>query len=114
MEGDMTPRRSRARRLFLAVVGMAFLLAGCDLIPSNKQNPLNPQGSQSDKIFRLFTRLGHQAVAGDGLGLTVVKKIIEKHGGTIWVESEVEAGSTFCFTLPRGGPHSVAVADAAA
>ncbi|MFQ5665551.1 MAG: ATP-binding protein [Candidatus Binatia bacterium] len=59
-----------------------------------------------DKIFRLFTRLGHHGASGEGLGLTVVKKIIEKHGGSIWVESEVGQGCTFCFTLPCRAPRS--------
>lgn len=52
------------------------------------------------KIFRLFARVGTQAVPGDGLGLTAVKKIVEQHGGSIWVESAPGAGSTFWFTLP--------------
>jgi cytochrome c oxidase subunit 2 len=65
----MTPRRSRARRLFLAVVGMSFLLAGCDLIPSNKQNPLDPKGSQADKIFRLFVPISLVATA---IGIAVI------------------------------------------
>jgi len=68
---------------------------------------LGVRADDRERIFRLFTRLGHQAVAGDGLGLTVVKKIVEKHGGTIWVESEIGQGATFCFTLPRLGPRSV-------
>ena len=51
------------------------------------------------KIFRLFSRVGEPSVAGDGMGLTAVKKIVEKHGGRIWVESALGQGSTFWFTL---------------
>ena len=52
------------------------------------------------KIFRLFSRVGDRAVPGDGIGLTAVRKIVEKLGGTIWVESSLGRGSTFWFTLP--------------
>jgi signal transduction histidine kinase len=54
-----------------------------------------------DKIFRPFMRLSGTDVAGDGVGLAAVRKIVEKHGGKVWVESEVGQGSTFWFTLPR-------------
>jgi len=52
------------------------------------------------KIFRLFSRVGGHTVPGDGMGLTTVKKIIEKHDGKIWVDSALGQGSTFWFTLP--------------
>ena len=56
-----------------------------------------PAKSQ-EAVFRLFRRLGN-GVPGEGLGLTMVRKIIEKHGGRIWIESTAGQGSTFCFTL---------------
>ncbi len=52
-----------------------------------------------DRIFGLFNRLD-PSIEGTGIGLTLVKRIIEVHGGRIWVESKPGAGATFLFTLP--------------
>lgn len=57
-------------------------------------------------IFRIFRRLHLRQDYGGGIGagLTIAQKIVERHGGTIWVESVEGLGSTFYFTLPKGSP----------
>ncbi len=62
---------------------------------------LTPQ--ERAKLFKDFSRLGkHSDTEGHGLGLVIVKQMIERIGGTVFVESAVGEGSTFSFSLPIG------------
>jgi two-component system phosphate regulon sensor histidine kinase PhoR len=64
--------------------------------------PMEAQEAIFEEFFRVDNAI-NQEVKGTGLGLTLVKHIIEAHSGKIWVKSKPGSGSTFSFTLPAGG-----------
>jgi PAS domain S-box-containing protein len=89
-----------------------------------RDNGIGIPPQHHERIFKMFKRLhGREAFGGGlGAGLAIVKKIIERHGGRIWIASEVGRGTTFYFTLtpqprsmpPRGDAVAVGVPEAGA
>lgn len=89
----------------LIEIGVEPMVKDGDVMRPNvfyvRDNGIGIEEQFQDKVFGLFKRLNSEKAYGEGTGagLTFVKKIVENHGGRIWLESEVGKGTTFYFTM---------------
>ena len=93
--GHIVPHEARRRPHWPADLG------NC-MIYYVKDNGIGIEARHFDQLYKMFKRLHSREDygGGTGAGLTIVRKLVERHGGQVWVDSEVGIGSTFYFSLP--------------
>lgn len=82
-------------------VRVSAKVLGNEWVFAVEDNGIGIDHRQKDHLFQMFQRLHtREEYPGTGIGLAIAKKIVERHGGHIWFESEVGRGTTFFFTIP--------------
>ncbi len=84
-------------------VHISALKDGDNQVFSVKDNGIGIEEKNQERVFHIFQRFQSQSeYAGTEIGLTLCRRIVERHGGRIWIESEPGHGTTFYFTIPDG------------
>jgi light-regulated signal transduction histidine kinase (bacteriophytochrome) len=81
-------------------IHIAVAPKGADWLFSVCDNGIGIDPKYADRIFEVFKRVHNDRYPGAGMGLSIAKRIIQRHGGRIWVDSELGKGACFFFTLP--------------
>ncbi len=82
-----------------------MVTVSCDVFPEGRRYCVEDNGigiapDQQEKVWEIFQRLNPSDNPGEGLGLTLVRRIVDRLGGSVWLESEPGSGSRFYVVLP--------------